>query len=256
MTCEEVVKDEWEEGLVTSSEHLQVTCLDKCRTSLEAWNKHEFSHVGRKIADLQSQLEWLELQPSSPEFIQALRSTRIDQNCWLEKEDTMWHQRSKICWFQAGDRKMSLFHAKTSTRQKRNFIGGLLDATGVWQEVEGRIEEVVVEYYTNLFTSSNPTDFSQLLQAVQPKVTLAMNQVLVRDFTANEYRMALKTMYPLKALGPNGMPPLFFQHFWTTSGVVITKMVLNFLNLDISPLKFNETYIVLNPKIKEPKESI
>lgn len=90
---------------------------------------------------------------------------------------------------------MSFFHAKTSTK---NFIGGLLDANGVCQEVEGRIEEVVVEYYTNLFTSSNPTDFSQLLQAVQPKVTLEVNQVLVRDFTANECRMALKKMYPVE----------------------------------------------------------
>lgn len=131
-----------------------------------------------------------------------------------------------------------------------------MDANGVWQEVEGRIEEVVVEYYKNLFTSSNPTDFSQLLQAIQPKVTPAMNQVLVRDFTANKCRMTLKKMYPLKASGPNDMPHLFFQHFWTTSGVVITKTVLHFLNLDISLLNFNETHIVLIPKIKEPKENI
>ena len=34
--CEEVVKDTWEERLVTSSEHVQVTCLDKCRTSFKA----------------------------------------------------------------------------------------------------------------------------------------------------------------------------------------------------------------------------
>ena len=35
-------------------------------------------------------------------------------------------------------------------------------------------------------------------------------------------------MYPFKANGLDGMPPLFFQNFWSTSGVVVTKMVLDY----------------------------
>jgi len=60
-------------------------------------------------------------------------------------------------------------------------------------------------------------------------------------------------MYPLKAPGLDGMPPLFFQHFWPLIGNVVTKIVLDFLNFGILPLNFNETHIVLAPKIKEPK---
>ena len=37
-------------------------------------------------------------------------------------------------------------------------------------------------------------------------------------------------MFPLKVPGPNGMPPLFFQHFWPKVGEVVTKTVLDFLN--------------------------
>lgn len=65
--------------------------------------------------------------------------------------------------------------------------------------------------------------------------------------------MALKQMYPLKALSPDGMPSIFFQYFWSTSEAVVTKMVLDFLNHGISPPNFNETHIVLIPKVKEPK---
>ena len=65
---------------------------------------------------------------------------------------------------------------------------------------------------------------------------------------------ALKQIYPLKAPGPDGMPPLFFQHFWSTSSVVVTKTVFDFLNFGISPPNFNETHITLVPKIKEPKK--
>ena len=61
-------------------------------------------------------------------------------------------------------------------------------------------------------------------------------------------------MFPLKALGPDGMPPLFFQHFWPKVGEVVTKTDLDFLNLGFAPPSFNETHVVLLPKCKEPKK--
>lgn len=64
---------------------------------------------------------------------------------------------------------------------------------------------------------------------------------------------ALKQMYPLKAPGLDDMPPFFFQKFWSTVGGVVTKTVLDFLNLGITPPKFNETHIVLVPKTNSPK---
>ena len=68
---------------------------------------------------------------------------------------------------------------------------GLLYVNGVWQDDEV-MGEMVVDYYKDLFTSSNPTEFSEILEAMQPKVTPIMNQKLIMDFTANEVRMALK----------------------------------------------------------------
>ena len=83
-----------------------------------------------------------------------------------------------------------------------------------------------------------------------------MNQDLILSFNESEVRLALKQMYPLKAPGLDGMPPLFFQHFWSISVVVVTKTVLDFLNHGISPPNFNESHIVLIPKVKEPKRII
>lgn len=64
-------------------------CLEECRTKLEAWNKTEFRHVGVKIAQLQKQLEWLELQSSSPNVNRKLKDTWVELNFWLEKENEM-----------------------------------------------------------------------------------------------------------------------------------------------------------------------
>ena len=41
-----------------------------------------------------------------------------------------------------------------------------MDAEEVWQTNEKRVEEIAVEYYETLFTSSNPTDFIELVQAI------------------------------------------------------------------------------------------
>ena len=125
----------------------------------------------------------------------------------------MWHQWSRINWFQSTDRNTGFFHAKASSRQKKNDMEGLLDARGVWQENEEVMGEIVLDYYTDLFTSSNLIDFDEILGAMQPRVTSSMNQKITMEFTADEVNMALKQMYPLKAPGLDGMPPLFYQHF-------------------------------------------
>ena len=80
-----------------------------------------------------------------------------------------------------------------------------------------------------------------------------MNRMLNMPFQDLEVYSALKQMYPLKSPGPDGMPPLFFQHFWPTIGNTVTKMVLDFLNFGSAPPKFNDTYVVLIPKNKDPK---
>lgn len=110
------MKEAWEEGLIMAQEYVMNNYLEKCQSRLDIWNKLEFGHVSRKVAELQSWLEWLEKQPSSHEMIQALKSTWIDLNYWLEKEDSMWRQRSRLNWFQSGDRNTSFFHAKASAR--------------------------------------------------------------------------------------------------------------------------------------------
>ena len=130
--CEMVVKDAWECGQLVGSDWVLQECLERCKIDLSAWNVSEFGHVGRTIVELQTQLEWLELQPVSKEIVEALRHTRIELNCWLDREDDMWRQRSKINWFQNGDRNTSFFHAKASARQRKNFMNGLLDDDGVW----------------------------------------------------------------------------------------------------------------------------
>ena len=91
-------------------------------------------------------------------------------------------------------------------------IEGISDEAGVWQDDESVVEMIFKDYYLELFVSSNPNEFTDLLEAVQPKVTESMNSSLLREFQSSEVYRALKQMYLLKAPGPDGMPLYFFSN--------------------------------------------
>ena len=88
----------------------------------------------------------------------------------------------------------------------------------------------MVESYQNLFDSSLPDQIEEALEATPTVVSEEMNQALVAPFEREEVELALKQMDPLKAPGLDGMPPLFFQHFWPTIGDDVVEAVLTCLN--------------------------
>ena len=93
-----------------------------------------------------------------------------------------------------------------------------------------------------------------ILEVIQPLVTEDMNISLTREFTRQEVEIALKDMAPLKALGPDGMPPIFFQSFWRLIGDDVSKAVLDCLNSCHIPQEFNFTYVTLIPNVKNPEK--
>ncbi|XP_065632260.1 uncharacterized protein LOC136068697 [Quercus suber] len=54
------------------------------------------------------------------------------------------------------------------------------------KEEERKVEEIVVGYYQNLFQKNNPKEFTELLAAIQSKVTPAMNQQLNREYSEKQ----------------------------------------------------------------------
>ena len=61
-----------------------------------------------------------------------------------------------------------------------------MDSNDVWQEEEAEIEKVFVDYYSELFSSSNPIEFNEILEAVQLKVSRHMNEQLIKEFQLNK----------------------------------------------------------------------
>ena len=95
---------------------------------------------------------------------------------------------------------------------------------------------------------------TELFNVVSPSVTEAMNQLMARDFQASEIAQAIKQMHPHTALGPDGLPPLFYQRFWSFTSNCVIQAALGFLNHGIVSPDFNDTHIVLIPKVPNPRK--
>ena len=69
-----------------------------------------------------------------------------------------------------------------------------------------------------------------VLRHVPRKVTDEMNAFLGREYNKEEVDTTLSQMAPLKARGPNVLPPIFFQHYWGEIGGDVAKVVCSCLN--------------------------
>ena len=94
---------------------------------------------------------------------------------------------------------------------------------------------------------------SRVWECVPRVIIDEINALLSRKFEVHEVELALQQMAPFKAPGPNGMPSLFYQHFWETVSHDVTFSILMWLNSGTLPQSLNHTFISLIPKIKSPE---
>ena len=127
-----------------------------------------------------------------------------------------------------------------------------MDERGNWRNFALEIAEVIVFYFERLYMTSNLNKILEVVEAIDPKVSVDMNQSLIKQFTRDRVEAALKQMHPSKSHGPDGMPALFYQKYWDIVGSDVVSMILNVLNYNTSMADINRTYITLIPKINNP----
>ena len=77
--------------------------------------------------------------------------------------------------------------------------------------------------------------------------------MLGRGVNEVEVKKALFDMGPLKAPGPDGLNPLFYQSQWETVGGSVVKLVLSMFEKPDLIEHINGTQIVLIPKVAIPQ---
>ena len=79
------------------------------------------------------------------------------------------------------------------------------------------------------------------------------NDTLLKPYTVEEVRKAMFSIGDFKAPGIDGLHAVFYKKFWSVVGEKVTEEVLNALNSRVIPEGWNDTAVVLIPKVDCPE---
>ncbi|KAL5738018.1 hypothetical protein ACOSP7_030779 [Xanthoceras sorbifolium] len=135
-----------------------VVCADR----LENWSKVKFGSLRKAIDRKRCELNLLYDRQQSEQVLNDIKFRERELESLLSKEELYWKQRSRVDWLLAGDKNSKIFHRRASARKKKNLISSLLDGRGVRRESEQGMSSVVLDYFSDLFKSIQPSssDFS------------------------------------------------------------------------------------------------
>ena len=216
------------------------------------WSKKYFGNVVNTLSEKRKSLKIAEESATKGGSVDFFLQLKAEVAELLRVEEKMWQQRSHVHWMVSGDQNSSYFHNRASQQFRRNSITELKDSQGRLASSEEEVSGMIIDYYKKLFTSSNPHNIEEVVQFTNQVVSDEMNNCLTRDSSKVEVENALKQMAPLKAPGPNGMPPIFFQNYWESIGDDVVQAVVSCLNSNSMEPGLNHTFITLIPKVKSP----
>lgn len=130
-----------------------------------------------------------------------------------------------------GNWNTKYFHACASQRRRTNKILSLQNTNGVTVASQEEIKKLFHRHFQLLFNKSSPSNLNLTkgTNCMKRKITSAMNDSLTAHYIREEVEMTLKQLAPLKAPGPDGFNPSFYQTFWHIVGDEVTSVILNFL---------------------------
>lgn len=157
-----------------------------------------------------------------------IRGKEIELRKEIANEEDYWRSKSRVEWLRSGDKNTAFFHAQVNQRRSNNKIQGLYNESGDWVCTEDGIQKVVLDYFTDIFTSSNPSSTEAAVVGLDTLITLEINQLLMAEVTIEEIKMALMQFNPSKCLGLDGMTAAFYQKNWEVVGMDVYHAVDRF----------------------------
>lgn len=97
---------------------------------LRWWNKEELGDRNKKLEKLINELKEVKKQNQHYEDGEQIRSLEKKIDALLLDEEIYWKQRSRADWLREGDKNTKFFHAKASSRKRKNKIWGIVDEDG------------------------------------------------------------------------------------------------------------------------------
>jgi hypothetical protein len=187
--------------------------LGRMHEALHAWDRSILKKPKSRLRNAQEKLENAMNGPLTEGNENLAKEMASLVELLLEQEEIHWFQCSRSNWLQFGDRNTSFFHHCASARRKKNYIKKLLNVDNDWVEGTAALKPLVLDYFSNLFSSEVHAINPIMIEKVQLRVSDVMNEKLTATFSVDDVKKAIFSIGDFKAPGPDGLHVVFYKQF-------------------------------------------
>ena len=192
----------WDLGKVKIKE-LTIWCA--CRIKLEQSNERKV--LEKRIASLKTNPDY------DSHKLHELESNLRDI---LDEESNGAKVRSRVNWFEEGEKPTRFFHALEKTKSKGKSWERILDKNGQIVEDEVDIMKVQVDFYKDLYSTKtiSEDELNFFGNFVTKKVSAESQEMLNENLTIDEFSKVIKLCKKDSSPGPDGITFHFYKLFW------------------------------------------
>ena len=246
----EVVHNAWQTEVEGSHSYRLVRKQDVIKAELKRWNKTSFGYTNERINELEAKLAEIQKAELSKKNLEKEAALSMELDEWQARNETKWNKKLWELWIKEGDKNTRFFHLSTLKRMRRNVISEIKLDDGSWTENMEVIQQYFKEKFCSLYQTSNPNIPASLEELIQPSVSEEENESLCEVPSREEIRKIVFETNSLKAPGPDGLLGLIYKYYWDTVGEQVILAVQSFFRNGWILKEFNQTFIVLIPKVK------
>lgn len=180
-------------------------------------NREVFERVQQEIGFLEDKLTHLEnslIDSFSLATENQLLQCRNQYAAWLEREEILWRQKSRIKWLQEGDGNTKFFHASVENKKKNHILEHMVLEDGTVLKSVDDIHEGAVQFFKELLSVSPISMDDNNLSLLTPAITMEENLSLCKPPELEEVKDALWSIPKDSGPGPNGFSASFFITAW------------------------------------------
>lgn len=132
-SCPAIIQEAWSPQSIAACPSEWSRKINKVAAALKSWDRDHFGRVSSRIELLRNNLLKLQTQQPSSRLLAQMKAIENELRNLLQREETMWKQRSRANWLTDGDKNTSFFHKMASGRHKRNAIEKVMNHNNHWE---------------------------------------------------------------------------------------------------------------------------
>ena len=154
--CAEMMEATWSSHSNIDNDGDILKWVANCGRDLDRLNHNNFGYVRKELEKERALLIKAEIETLASGQNNRVRVLKDEINILLDREAQLWSQRSCILWLKNGDNNTNFFHCQAAQRHRKNHIRGIIDESNTSMVQSKEIASVLVNFYEDLFTTSNP----------------------------------------------------------------------------------------------------